>query len=196
MELQFFWSEIVFIKNDSQATENAILATLPKISLQKTTDLSLRFRKRKKEIMIFLEENSFSSNCASAHLESICDHPVKNLSSKLSKLFARNPERTKILCVFQKKLFLSKMFVWTCAIGYWQACRNLVAKKNEKLSRTPKLLKLEFFEQTYFFHQKWFFSNGACNFDNDSKQFSPTIHRLAAQIPKTTEKTLNFSKGK
>ena len=53
MELQFFLSEIVFIKNDSLATEIAILTTLPKIFLQKTTDLSLRFQKEEKNYELF-----------------------------------------------------------------------------------------------------------------------------------------------
>ena len=53
MKLQFFLSEIVFIKNDSLAAENAILTTLPKIFLQKTTDLSLRFQNGKREVMNF-----------------------------------------------------------------------------------------------------------------------------------------------
>ena len=45
----------------------------------------------------------------------------------------------------------------------------ILLPKNEKFSRTPKMLKLQFFEQIYFFHQKWIFSNGEFNRDNGSK---------------------------
>ena len=49
--------------------------------------------------------------------------------------------------------------------------------------------KLQFFEQIYFFHEKWFFSNGECNLDNGSKEFSLRVHTFAAQIPKTTKRS-------
>ena len=52
------------------------------------------------------------------------------------------------------------------------------------------MLKIHFFEQIYFFHQKRLFSNGDCNFDNGSKQFSLTNHKFSAHIPKTTKKKL------
>ena len=52
------------------------------------------------------------------------------------------------------------------------------------------MLKLQFFEQTYFFHQKWFFSNGECNFESGTeKKFSLRVNKFAAQIPKTTKKS-------
>ena len=58
------------------------------------------------------------------------------------------------------------------------------------------MLKLQFFEQIYFFHQKCFFSNGECNLDNGSKYFSLRVHTFAAQIPKTTKKTELFERKK
>ena len=58
------------------------------------------------------------------------------------------------------------------------------------------MLKLHFFEQIYFFHQKWFFSNGECNPDNGSKYFSLRVHTSAAQIPKTTKKNFELFERK
>ena len=58
------------------------------------------------------------------------------------------------------------------------------------------MLKLQFFEQIYFFHQKWFFSNGECNPDNGSKYFSLRVHTFAAQIPKTTKKNFELFERK
>ena len=58
------------------------------------------------------------------------------------------------------------------------------------------MLKLQFFEQIYFFHQKWFVSNGKCNPDNGSKYFSLRVHTFAAQIPKTTKKNFELFERK
>ena len=95
VEVTIFWSEFFFIKNYSLTTDNAILTTLPKIFLQKTTDLPLTFQEMARKIMNFSKENCFSSNCASVRVECICDHPVKTFSSKLWKLFAGIPQMTK-----------------------------------------------------------------------------------------------------
>ena len=77
---------------------------------------------------------------------------------------------------------------------FWASLPWLCCQEYEKLSRTPKLLKIQFFKKIYFFHQKWFFSNGEGNFDNGSKQFSLRIHRFSAQIPKTTKKKNSTSR--
>ena len=95
MKLQFFDQNFFFIKNYSLTTDNAILTTLPKIFLQKTTDLPLTFQEMTRKFMNFPKENCFSSNCASVRVECICDHPVKTFSSKLWKLFAGIPQMTK-----------------------------------------------------------------------------------------------------
>ena len=58
------------------------------------------------------------------------------------------------------------------------------------------MLKIQFFEKIYFFHQKWFFSNGEGNFDNGSKLISLRIHRFSAQIPKTTKKKFQLVERK
>ena len=78
---------------------------------------------------------------------------------------------------------------------FWQAFRNFVAKKRKTFPNS-KMLKLQFFEQIYFFHQKWFFSNGECNLDNGSKYFSLRVHAFAAQIPKTTKKNFELFERK
>ena len=95
VEVTIFWSEFVFIENNSLTTDNAILATLPKSFLPKTTDLQLKFQKMTRKFMNFSKEKCFSSNCASVRVECSCDHPVKTFSSKLWKLFAGIPQMTK-----------------------------------------------------------------------------------------------------
>ena len=55
-----------------------------------------------------------------------------------------------------------------------------------------KNVEVTIFWKIYFFHQRWFTSNGECNFDEASKIFSLKIHRFAAQIPKTTKKNQEF----
>ena len=108
-------------------------------------------KKGREKSWIFWKENSFPWNCASAHVESICDHPVKNLSSKLSKIFARIPEMMKNMCAFQTKLFLSKMFVWTCTMKFWQAFRNFVAKKTKNFPELQKCWSYKFLNKFLFF---------------------------------------------
>ena len=102
VEVKIFWPEFFFIKNDSLTTDNAILTTLPKIFLQKATDLPLTFQKMTRKFMNFSKENCFSSNCASVRVECSCDHPVKTFWSKLWKLFAGTPELTKKWQTLQK----------------------------------------------------------------------------------------------
>ena len=79
---------------------------------------------------------------------------------------------------------------------FWASLPWLCCQEYEKLSRTPKLLKIQFFEKIYFFHQKWFFNNGEGNFDNGSKLISLRIHRFSAQIPKTTKKKFQLVERK
>ena len=170
----------------------------------KNTENLFVSKSQKDSNAIFFEKTNFSfssflqkiKKSSSRHAESSCDHRVKNLSSKISKLFARIPDRMKNLCAFQTKLFLSKMFVWTCAIENWQACRNLVAKKTKNFPELQKCWSYNFSNKFIFFHQKWFFSNAECSFGNGSKHFFLRIHRLAAQIPKTTKKNWTFRKEK
>ena len=73
---------------------------------------------------------------------------------------------------------------------------QLCCQEYEKLSQTPKTLKLQFSEQKYFFYKKCFFSNRECNFDNHTKKLSSKNHRFAAQIPRKTDKITNFLKDK
>ena len=43
-----------------------------------------------------------------------------------------------------------------------------------------------------YFHQKWFSSNGECNFDNPTKNFSPKNHRFVTQVPKKEDRNYQF----
>ena len=83
-------------------------------------------------------------------------------------------------------------------MNFWQDCRNFVAK-NPKIRNTfPNCRNVEvtFFWTNFFFHQKRFFSNGECNFDNPTKNFPPKTTDLHPRFQKKTRKNLNFSKRK
>ena len=120
--------------------------------------------------------------------------PCRNFLDKTLKTVCWNSENDEKLIRFPGNL-LVKLFIWTCTIKFRQACRKIV-RKNTK--NTPKFHKrwIYILSNKFFFFQKWFFSNGDCNFDNASKNFSLRIYRFAAQIPKTTKKLMNPSKGK
>ena len=114
--------------------------------------------------------------------------PWRNFLVKALKTFFWNSVNDENLISFPKNLF-SKMFVWTCATNFWQACRNLVAKNTKNFSELQKCWSYNLLNKT-FFHQKRLFSNGECNFDNASDNFSLKIYRFAAQNPNTTWKSL------
>ena len=94
---------------------------------------------------------------------------------------------------FPKNLFLLKIFVWTCTKKFWQDCRNFVSKNTKEFPLVPKRWRYNFFISNCF-HQKWFSSNGDCNFDNPTKIFSPKNHRFVTQIQKRREKLWIFWK--
>ena len=56
------------------------------------------------------------------------------------------------------------------------------------------MLKLQIFEQIYFFHQKCFFSNGECNLDNGSKYFSESPHICSSDSENHEKKLWTFRK--
>ena len=99
-------------------------------------------------------------------------------------------------CAFSKQINFSQKCLSEHAQWNFGKPAVTLLTKNEKLSRTPKMLKLHFFEQIYFSHQKWFFSNGQCNLDNGSKYFSLRVQTFAAQIPKTTKKNFELLERK
>ena len=75
---------------------------------QKTTDFSLRFQKRKREIMFFWKENLYSSNCASAHVESICDTPWKICCQNSEKFLLEFPKGWKTCALSKQNNFSPK----------------------------------------------------------------------------------------
>ena len=163
---------------------------------QKAADLSLRFQKRKREIMNFGKEIYFSSNWASAHVESICDHPVKNLSSKLWKVLARVPERLKNFCAFQTKYFLPKMFVWTCTMKFWPAFRNFVAKKTKNFPELKKCWSYTFLNKFIFFIKNDSLATENAILTTVTNVFLWESTHLQLRFRKQRKKTLNFSRGK
>ena len=100
-ELRKCWSYnflnkfIFFIKNDSLATEIAILTTVANNFLWETTDFQLRFRKPRKKLWTIRKENNFPKIVAMYIYKSICDHPAEIFSSKLWKNFAAFLEMRK-----------------------------------------------------------------------------------------------------
>ena len=122
--------------------------------------------------------------------------PCRSFLDKTLKTFCWNSENDGKLIRFPGNL-LVKLFIWTCTIKFWQACRKIFGKNTKN---TPKIHKRWIYilsnNFVFFLNRKWFFSNGECNFDNASKKFFLRIYRFAAQIPKTTKKIMNFSKGK
>ena len=60
VEVTFCWTNsFFFIKNDSLATETAVLTTLARSFYWESPPLQLRFRKPRKKICIFRKENNF-----------------------------------------------------------------------------------------------------------------------------------------
>ena len=96
----------------------------------------------------------FPSNCASVHVESRCDHAAKNFSSKIWNPFARIPGKMKNLCASQTKFFLPKLFVWTCAKEFWQACRNFVGRNTKKFPELQKCWSYNFLTKFIFSIEK------------------------------------------
>ena len=85
------------------------------------------------------------------------------------------------------------MFVWTRTKKFWQDCRNFVSKNTKEFPIVQIRWSYNFFIRNCF-HQKRFSSNGDCNFDNPTKNFSSKNHRFVTQIPKRREKLWIFRK--
>ena len=152
--------------------------------------------KGREKLWTFWKENYFSSNCASAQVESICDHPVKHLSSKPWKVFARIRKRMKNLCAFQTKYFLPKMFVWTCTMKFWPAFRNFVAKKTKNFPELQKCWSYTFLNKFIFFIKNDSLATENAILTTVANNFFLRVHTFAAQIPKTTRKNFELFERK
>ena len=111
------------------------------------------------------------------------------------KTFARIPVRMKKLCAFQK------IYSLKCSSeqAQWNLCEpavTLSARRRKTLANFKRDEDTFFWTKLFFFHQECFCSKRECIFKNASKKSSPKTHRFAAQIPKTTKKFMNLSKGK
>ena len=104
-ELQNCWSYIFlnkfvfFIKNDSLATENAILTTVANNFLWESTQLQLRYWKPRKKTLKFRKENNVPKNVPMYMYKSSCDHLVKQILVKTLKTFcssSANDEKNKL----------------------------------------------------------------------------------------------------
>ena len=96
----FFWSEFVFIKIDSLATEHAILTTIANNFLLQSTDWQLRFRKPRKKHWTFRKENNFPEN--------VPMYMYNAVVTTLPKFCRQNSE--KILLDFRKWGKINKHF--------------------------------------------------------------------------------------
>ena len=154
---------------------------------------------KKIAMQLFRKENfpSFLSfkkwkRSSSGKAECGCDNPAKNFSSNFWKLLidiGNWRKNDKLSKKFIRQTVRLNMHNEILASLPYRCCQ-----KYGKFSRTPKKLKLQFFQQNSFFHQKRLFSNRECIFYNASKNFSQKIHRFAARIPKTTKKSGIFWK--
>ena len=122
--------------------------------------------------------------------------PAGKVSSKLWKLFARNTELMKKFSVFQKELFLTKTFVWTCTKMLWQTCRDFVAENTKTFPNSKNVEVTIFWTKLLFFYQKRFLSNRECTFDNHTKKFLRKNTDLPLTFQKMTRKFMNYSKEK
>ena len=152
--------------------------------------------KGREKLWTFWKENYFSSNCASAQVESICDHPVKNLSSKPWKVFARIRKSMKNLCAFQTKYFLPKMFVWTCTMKFWPAFRNFVAKKTKNFPELQNCWSYNFLNKFIFFIRNDSLATENAILTTVANIFLWESTHLQLRFRKPRKKTLNFSRGK
>ena len=124
-----------FIKNDSLATENAILTTVANNFLWESTHLELRFRKpRKKNFELFERKITF--------LKIFLCTCIKVVVTTLPKFCRQNSE--KFLLDFRKwgkynkpsKKFICKNLRLNMSTNFWQACRNHACKSTKDLFRS------------------------------------------------------------
>ena len=139
------------IKIDSWATKNAFLTTLAKSPSKNPQVCHSESENLEKKLLNFWKRKTLSSKCSYVHVKCSCDHPAGNFSSKLWKPFAWFPETMKQLCAFQTKLFLLKMFVRTCTMEFWQACRKFVARNTENFPELQKGWSYNFLNKFLFF---------------------------------------------
>ena len=121
--------------------------------------------------------------------------PCRNFLHKTLKNFCWNSENDEKLIRFPWKL-LVKFFIWHAQRNFDKPAETLSARIRKTLPNSTWDEHTFFWTKLFSFHQKGFFSNGECKFDNAGENFFLTIYRFAAQIPKTTKKFMNFSKVK
>ena len=185
---------VFFIKNVSVAKEKAFLRTLAKKFSKNPHIRSSDFKNHEKIYESFERKITFLQMFLRTCKMQLWP-PCRNYLDKTLQTFCWNSENDEKLIRFPGNLLVN-LFIWTCTMKFRQACREILGKNTKN---TPKIHKRWIYilsNKIDFFHQKGFFSNGECNFDNASKNFSLRIYRFAAQIPKTTKKIMNPSKGK
>ena len=114
--VQIRWSYNFFIRicfhqkwfsSNGVATENAFLTTLPKNFFQKP-QICHSDSKRREKLWIFWTEDYFSSNCASAHIESICDHPEKICRQNFENVLLEFRKGWKTYALSKQNIFSPK----------------------------------------------------------------------------------------
>ena len=127
---------IFFTKNDSLATENAILTTLAKTFSENPQICSSGSENHEKNDEFFERKITFVK-------KSLCTckmklwPPCRNFLVKTLKNFCRNSGNDEKLIRIPRNL-LVKTFIRTCTMKFRQACRNFVAKN---LKNFPELEK-------------------------------------------------------
>ena len=150
---------IFFIKNDSLATDNAMLTTVANNFLWESTHLQLRFRKpRKKKFELFERKITFLEMFLCTCIKVVVT-TLPKFSRQILKNFcwiSRNEEKLIRL----SKNFFVKNFVWTCATIFWQACRNHAFKSTKDLfAQSLKMIAMRNLRKEVIFPSFLFFKN-------------------------------------
>ena len=150
VEVTIFWTKFFFHQKRFFINRECIFDNLPKTFLQKSTDLPLRFRKRRKKFWIFQKQNKLPQNVPMYMYNAVVTTLPKNSRQNSENHLLEVPEMMKKLCAFQTKLFLLKMFVGTCTMNFWQDCRNFVAKNTKHFPELQKCWSYIFLNKTFF----------------------------------------------
>ena len=145
-----FLFEFVFIKNDSLAKENALLTTLSKFFLQKTTDLSLRFQKRSREIMNFLEGKLFFLKLWFCTWRIKLRPSCQSFVVKTWKLFARTPERMKNSALSKQSFFSPKCSSEHAQWNFGKPSVTLLPKKRNTFPNSKNVEVTLFWTKLFF----------------------------------------------
>ena len=151
LKLHFFEQKFFFIKNDSLATENAILTPYQKLFSKKlqicrsdseNDGRNNEFLEREKNFL-----KMFLCTCR-MQLWPRCP----KLLVKILKTFCWSSGIVEKFIRFPKTLFV-EMFVWTCTRKFSPACRNIVGKNTKIFSELQNCWSYIFLNKNVLFFE-------------------------------------------